>query len=266
MRKVAIIAFILFVILASIRTTVRATSSQAYQDYTFQFDQYRQKLSDFQVAYTQYKQFNSLTALQDSLDKAKALFAQRNQVAKTYFLFLNEKLTENPGLGTIESQPYRTSITNQVGFLDQNTAQSSGIQSLSDATAIAALYTKNYNSMQLAYRQTILGLELGYLEYFGTQYDAAAAQAQALIAANKGSSTPEKQATLDRWLTSLSNQHSLFTQKVTLIRTAMAKIAGDVAEQDRQFAAIQKTITAAQQDLVEGTSYLGEVQTALQYD
>lgn len=266
MRKCAIIVLLLLAIPTYVVTVVHASSSTAYQDYTFQFDQYRQKLSDFQVAYTQYKQFNSLTSLQDSLDKAKALFAQRNQVAKTYFLFLNEKLNEDPGLGTQESQTYRTTITNQVGFLDQNTAQSSAIQSIADAAIIETSYTKNYNAMQLSYRQTILGLELGYLQYFGGQYDIAAGQAQALIASNRGNSTPEKQATLDRWLTSLSNQHSLFSQKVVLIRTAMAKLAGDVAEQDRQFAAIQKTITAAKQDLVEGTSYLGEVQTALQYD
>lgn len=266
MRRLLPVLLLLLAIPFLFARATFASSSQAYQDYGFQFDQYRQKLSDFQVAYKQYQQFNSLSSQQDAIDKVKLLLAQRNQVAKTYFLFLNEKLNENPGLGTSDALPYRTLLTNQIGLLDQNTAQSSSIGSLDDASKISTLFIKNYNAMQSAYRQTILGLDLGYLQYFGSQFDAAASRAQSLIAANKGDASPEKQATLDRWLLALSNKHSLFEQQATTIRTALTKFEGDVEEQDRQFTTIQKTMTQAKQNLVEGTSYLGEVESALQYE
>ncbi len=248
------------------RTPVQASSPQAYQDFNYQFDQYRQKLSDFQAAYTQYKQFNSLTAQQDALDKVKALLAQRNMVAKTYFLFLNEKLNENPGLGSADTAGYRTAITNQIGLLDQNTVQSQTIGTLADAATVSTAFIKNYNAMQAAYRQTIVGINLGYLQYFGSKFDAAAASAQTLIAASRGDSSPEKQATMDRWMLNLSNQHSLFTEKIVLIQKALPGIKGDVQEQDRQLATIQKTMLAARQDLIEGASYLGELQDALHYE
>ena len=266
MRRVLLILLLFLAFPFLFKTATKATSSQAYQDYSYQFDQYRQKLSDFQVSYTQYKQFNSLTAQQDTLDKVKLVLAQRNLVAKTYFLFLNEKLSEDPGLSTADVAGYRTLLTNQIGLLDQNTELSLNVGTLSDASKIAAAFTKNYNAMQVAYRSTILGLDLGYLTYYGSQFDAAAATAQTLIAASRGDATAEKQATMDRWMINLSNQHSLFTEKTKLIRTAMANIKGDVTEQDRQFNAIVKTMTAAKADLTTGASYLGELQTALQYE
>lgn len=266
MRKILSAVLCIIVLPALFVVSVRASSSQAYQDYQYQFDQYRQKLSDFKVAYGQYQQFHSLTAQQDSLGKVTLLLAQRNQVAKTYFLFLNEKLNEDPGLGSADSAGYRTQITNEMSFLDQNTTQSSSISSLADAATVSNLFVKNYNAMQNSYRQTIMGLELGYLTYFGSKFDAAAAQAQALITASHDADSPEKQAVLDRWLVSLSNQHSLFEQHMTLIRTAMTKVTGDVQEQDREFTSVQTLVNSARQDLVDGTSYLGEVETAIQYE
>lgn len=256
----------LFIIHLLFPFRVLASSSQAYQDYQFQFSQYRQRISDYRVAYDQYKQFNSLASQQDALDKVKVALTQRNQVSKTYFLFLNEKLNENPGLNSAESDGYRSQLTNQVGILDQNTVQITAINALSDASTISTLYVKNYNTMQAAYRQTIVGLQLGYLQYFALKFETAAIHAQSLIAARKGSASPEKQATLDRWLVALSNKHSLFEQKQLAIRSAMAKLTGDVQEQDRQFTAIQTIINKEREDLIEGASYLHELEQALRYD
>jgi len=266
MRKIFFFLILLFVSSQYFIASVNASSSQAYQDYRFQFEQYRQKLTDYRVAYNQYKQFNSLTSQADALEKIKIALAQRNQVSKTYYLFLNEKINENPGVVSADAALYRSLMTNHIGFLDQNTLQTATINTLSDAATISTLYVKNYNSMQSIYRQTIVGVQLGYLQYFVLQFDTAAIHAQSLIAASKGDATPEKQATLDRWLLALSNKHSLFEQKNLTIRNAMAKLTGDVQEQDRQFAAIQTLINKQKQDLIEGASYLGELEQALQYE
>ncbi len=257
---------VLIIASAILPARVYASSPQAYADYQYQYDQYRQRLSDFQSAYTQYKQFNSLTSQQDAIDKAKLLLNQRNQVSRAYFLFLTEKLNEDPGLGTTESQPYRTAIVNQIGFLDGNSARAAAAGSLDDVSAVSALFVKNFFAMQLTYRQTIIGLELGYLQFFLSRFDADASTAQSLITASRGDASPEKIAVLDRWLVNLSNKHSVITQKISTIRTASSKISGDIQEQDRQFTAIQSQFAGAQQDLTEAVSYLGEVVNSLQYE
>lgn len=246
--------------------SVNASSQQSYRDYQFQFDNYRQRLSDYQIALTQYKQFQSLASQQDTLDKVKLYIAQRDTVAKSYFLFLNEKLSENPGLITSEVAVSRAVLTNQIGFLDQNALLAPSIASLDDAKNVAAKFETNYDLMQSGYRQTIAMIELGYLNYFAKRFDDAAVHAQALITASRSDFAPQKQAELDRWMLSLSNKHSLYQQKANTIRAAIPKITGDVQQQDRLFLQLQTTINAARQDLSEAASYLKELETALTYE
>lgn len=258
-----IIAFLLWLPIAS---PVFASSEQAYRDYQFQYDVYRQRSSDYHIAYTQYQQFKSLASQQEALEKAKLFLAQRDNVAKTYYLFLSERITENPGMLPSEVSLYRSIITNQIGYLDQNVVLAPSIASFEDAKRVSEDFLKNYETLQAGYRQSIAAIELGYLQYFAKRFDETAKRAQALIIESKSQSTPQKQAVLDRWLLSLSNKYTLFQQKATDIRASIPKITGDVQQQDRLFLALQIKIGAARQDLVEAASYLKEVETALKYE
>jgi len=265
-KKLLSVFLLVFCFIAAPLSQVNASSQQAYQDYQFQFDLYRQRLADFQIAMTQYKQFNSLASQQDALDKVKLLIAQRSNAGKAYFLFLNEKLTENPGLISNELGIYRTIITNQVGYLDQNMVLAPSIASLDDASRVSEQFVNNYETMQSAYRQTVAGIELGYLNYFAKRFNELAIKSQALINAARVDATPEKQAVLDRWLLTLSNKYSLYQQKANSIRSGIPKISGDVMQQDRLFQQMQINFGAARQDLVEASSYLKELETALKYE
>ncbi len=265
MKRIFAFVFLLLA-LAFTPGNAQASSQQAYQDYQYQFSVYRTRLSDFQIANNQYIQFKSLAAQQDTLEKVKLYIAQRDNVAKTYFLFLNEKISENPGLIPAEQQIYRAVLTNQIAFLDQNVILAPSIASLDDAKSVSEKFETNYETMQSAYRQIIGALELGYLNYFAKRFDDAATHAQALILASRPDSSPQKQAILDRWLLALSNKHSLYQQKANTIRATIPKITGDVQQQDRIFLQLQSTINAAKQDLVEAASYLKELETALKYE
>lgn len=266
MKHVATIIVLSLLLLSSPAFSVQATSQQAYQDYQYQFSIYRQRLSDYQVALNQYKQFKSLASQQDVLDKVKLYIAQRGNVAKTYFLFLNERITENPGMIATEKQTYRAILTNQIAFIDQHLVLAPSIASLDDAQSVSEKFEMNYDVMQSAYRQIIGALDLGHLSYFATRFDEAAKHAQALINAGRSDSSPQKQAILDRWLLALSNKHSLFQQKANIVRTTIPKITGDVQQQERIFQQMQSSVNAARQDLVESAAYLKELETALKYD
>lgn len=187
-------------------------------------------------------------------------------VGKTYFLFLNEKLNENPGLSSGEKAVYRAILTNQIAFLDQNAVLVPSIASFDDAIKVSEKFETNYETMQSAYRQIIASIELGYLNYFAKRFEDTAVHAQALINAARQDVTAEKQAVLDRWLLALSNKRSLYQQKANSIRASITKIVGDVQQQDRLFGQVQTTINAARQDIVDAASYLREIEIALTYD
>lgn len=263
--RVCTLIFIFFLFFTG-ATSVNAASPQAYQDYLFQFDIYRQVFGDYRVALGEFKKYNSLASEQDALNKAKLLIAQRNQVARAYFLFLNEKLTESPSMPPAELNLYQKIITNEIAFLDQETTLAPSLSSLADVNKVSEEFIKHYPLMQSAFRQAIIATQLGYLRYFSKQFDIVAAKAQALVNANRSTMTDTKRATLDRWILALSNKRSLHQQKVDGIRTAAFKLTGDVADQDRKFTVILRDLKDAQQYLLEAASFFTEVENALKYD
>lgn len=244
---------------------ISAASQTAYQDYVFQFDQYRQLFNNFRIALGQYQQFNSLESQQSALDKAKLAIGQRDVVGRTYLLFLNEKLTENPGLLTSETLLNRTLITNEIAYLDGHSTLVQSISSMDDVEKSSQDFAKHYPLMIAGIRQTVIAIQLGYLNYFATQFDQAAKEAQALIGIARTQVAPAKQAAMDRWLLEISNKRNLYQQKSTAINAAAFKLSGDDMEQSRKFAAIQSDLATARQYLVEGTSFLNELGNALKY-
>lgn len=250
----------------TIATSLYAASPQAYQDFQFQFDVYRQRFGDYRVALGEYKKYSSLASEQDALDKAKILIAQRNQVARAYFLFLNESLTESPSMPPTDLNLYQRIITNEIAFLDQETTLAPSLSSLNDVEKVSQEFIKHYPTMQSAFRQVIVATQLGYLRYFAKQFDAVASHAQALVNANRSAMTDTKRATLDRWVLALSNKRSLYQQKVDSVRIGAFKLTGDVADQDRKFVVLLRDLSDARQYLLEGASFFTEVENALKYD
>lgn len=244
---------------------VLATSEQAYQDYLYQFDLYRQRETDFRVAKTEYEKFRSLTSETTALEKTKALLAQRDQLLRAYLLVLNEKLNEDRGLSSSEKTLYQRLIQSEIVFLDGHILLIPSIGSIADAEKISDQLTDHYDILAISIRQTIAGISLGQLAALAREYDAALASAQTIIATNRGVFTPQKQATLDRWVLSITNKRSLYKQKIDGINQASAQMKGDIQEIDRTFAQIQKDIAEARQYLAEGASFLGELVTALKY-
>jgi hypothetical protein len=258
--------FVAVLVFGTSATPVHASSPQAYQDYQFQFDMYRQVFSEYRVALGEYKKYGSLGSEQDALNKAKVLIAQRNQVARAYLLFLNEKLGENPSMPPAELELYRKILINEIAFLDAQTTLAPSLSSLADVEKLSQEFIKHYPILQSAFRQIIVATQLGYLRYFAKQFDGVANDGQLLITANRASMTDTKKATLDRWMLALSNKRSLYQQKVDGIRTAAFKLNGDVADQDRKFTVLLRDLSDAKQYLTEGASFFTELENALKYD
>ncbi len=247
-------------------TYIFASSSQAYSDYLFQFDVYRQKYTDFKVAKNEYEKFKSLSSQTDALKKTITMLTQRDLLLRAYLLLLNEKLNEDQGLNDQDQLLYQTLINNEVTFLDAHSTLVTAIGSLNDADQISKKLESHYDILQASMRQTIGGISLGQLALHAKEYDIALADIKALITANRGVFTPEKQTTLDRWILQITNTRSLYQQKVDTIAQSIAQFKDtSVSEQDRSFQKVQRSIGEARQYLVDGAGYLRELIEALRY-
>src|SRR3972149_6420904 len=169
---VTILSLVLLVLALAARAT-GATSSQAYQDYLYQFEVYRQKYSDFQVAKNEYEKFKSLASQTAALEKTKIMLSQRDQLLRAYLFLLNERLNEDQGLNVPEKQQYQTLIKNEVTFLDGHSALVPSIGYLPEAVKVSEELQSHYNVLSRSMRQTIVAISLGQLSVLSKQYDTA---------------------------------------------------------------------------------------------
>ena len=261
-----VIVFVIFVILVIFVSPIRASSEKAYQDYLYQFDLYRQKYSDFTIAKNEYEKFGSLTSQTTALAKTSAMLSQRDQLLRAYLLLLNEKLNEDRGLLDTQKATYWALTGNEISFLDAHSTLVSSIGSLDDATEVSKELESHYAILSTSMRQVITGVSLGQLAVLARQYDTALADAKALMTANRGVFSPQKQATVDRWILQITNTRSLYQQKIDSINTKNAQLKGSSTETlDDLFAELKRDVGQAKQYLMEGNRFIGELIEALRY-
>lgn len=265
MKRLPVYILLLFIFFSS-GFIVYASSQQAYQDYLYQFDVYRQTYTDFQVAKNEYAKFKSLTSQSSALDKTKTMLSQRDQLLRAYLLLLNEKLNEDTGISTTTKQLYRSLITSEVTFLENHAKLVPSIGSIDDAERISEQLESHYSILQVSIRQILIGLSLGQLTILSTMYDKTLLDAQTQVQTNSSTFTPQKQETINRWLLQITNKKSLYQQKFDAISSANSLLHGnDIQNLERQYSDLTKSMNEARQYLKEGASFMTELVTALKY-
>jgi len=267
MRKFLLLGLIVFLTAIPIPIVV-ASSKQAYQDYLYQFDRYRQTYSDFQLARDTYLKYHSLTSQTAAVSATQTMMTQRNLLLRSYLLFLNEKLNENQGLGFATKQYYREKLQQEIAFLDAQNQQIAELTSIDEATNISKLLETHYVALHITIRQTIIALTMGKLLRLSMAFDQNLQTAQALVSDNTTVLSPEKVGIINRWLIQIQNTRSLYQQQLDEITTfSTTKFTTVRAMQDLEQKSedIDKKFTEAQGLLAQMTSYLGEVVTALKY-
>jgi hypothetical protein len=268
MRKLFLIpALLVFFALPTLITPhVVATSSQAYQDYLYQFDLYRQTYADFHVAKNEYAKFKSLSAQTDALTKTKLMLTQRGVLLRSYLSLLKEKLNEDQGLSISAKQSYQTLIKNEETFLETQSTAIPSAQSLDDVTHISQGLESHYLVLQTSVRQILLGLSLGQLSILATQYDNTLLDAQTIISSYGNTFAPAKQATISQWILQIKNKRTSYQQTYDAIAEGSAQLkAGDTQELTQKYTALTKTVSEARQYLREGASFFTELTNALKY-
>lgn len=263
LRVASLVIFVIFVIFVP---RVLASSERAYQDYLYQFDLYRQKYRDFTIAKNEYEKFGSLTSQTTALTNTSAMLTQRDQLLRAYLLLLSEKLNEDRGLGNTQKSSYRTLINNEIGFLNQHSSLVPSASSLADANVISRKLEDHYVVLQGSIRQTIIGVSLGQLAALAQQFDTALSEVKTLVTTNRDSFSPQKQATIDRWLLQIQNVRSIYQQKIDSIagKNTQPK-GGNIDSLDYLFGELKQELGQAKQYLADGNGFIGELIEAIRY-
>lgn len=257
---------VLLVLLVLLVPSVHAASSQAYQDYLYQFDVYRTKYTEFRTAKNEYEKFHSLTSQTTALSNTTAMLAQRNNLLRSYLLLLDERISENPGLNDYEKAEYHRTINTELKFFDGNNSRIAGIGTLEDAQAVSRELETHHKVLQTVIRQTITGISLGSLASLAQQFDAGFSEANNIASSSRTIFSPQKQATIDRWLQQIQQVRNLYQQNVEEIGVMNTKLSErSIDGLDDGFRSIKNEIVQAKTYIQEGNRFLGELIEALRY-
>jgi len=261
-----IIVSLLILCFALFHQPVFASSTDLYQEYLSQFDKYRVILNDFKVARSEYLKYKTLTSEQSALEASRSILAQRALLLRSYLQFLSEKLKENNYMDPSNKTLFTTLITNEINFLESNSGLMTSVSSIEDTEGASQQLTSHYTILQSSIFQTIVGLKSADLIKLDGEYYQLFTKTYDLFQANRGTYAPEKQSTMDRWFLQIQNKRSLYQQKMDTIKKENDTLkSSSMDEINTTFATIQKEFMEARQYLGEGSAYLQEVITALQY-
>lgn len=265
-----LLVFILFICsaFAFARTPVFADYNQAYQNYLINFDLYRTKYTEFQVAKNEYKKFKTLTSQATALEKTKALLRQRDELLRTYLLTLNEKINDpDAGLQSNLKQQYQSLLTSEIIFLETQSARVPSVGSLDDADDLSRELESHYMVLQTSIRQILIGLSLGQLAIAARHYDEMLKQVNTIVQLNQFSVLPAEQETIKRWLLQIDTKRNFYQQKVDALTLTNAQLkVPDYTALDTKYNQMIRGAGEARQYLVEGVSFIAEVRNALKYE
>jgi len=245
---------------------VYASSQRSYQDYLYQYDQYRQNLTDFQTAKNTYLQFQSLAAQTDAYNKTKLFLTQRDNLFKAYLLLLSDKLDENPGVSPNDKGTYQQLLASESAFLTTNAQQIPGAISLNDVTSLSPPFENQYKTLQRDIRKVLIILALGQLTTLNNSFQTITSAAQAIVTANATVFPTQKQATINQWVTQIQLKEQSYQKQYADLIDSTNKFDGyDVRELDQKYNDILKGVTNARQLLIDGASNLIELKDELKY-
>ncbi len=243
-----------------------ASSAQAYQDYLYQFDQYRQKYAAFATAKSEYLKFKSLSSQTTALSATTAMLSQRYQLLRAYLLLIGEKLSEDTGLTQTQISAYRSLLNTQIELMKVGDQHVQSIGSLDEAETRSTEFEKQYQPLSSTIRRTIIGVTMGQLISSAKRFDAALSQARTMVERSRSTFTPQKQATMDRWLLQIANVRSLYQQKIDEISAKNDKLTElSLDGMDDAFRTMKRELGDAKRYLADGTGYLGELIETLTY-
>jgi len=247
--------------------SVYAASPQAYQDYLYQFDLYRQKYNDFQIAKNTYDKFNTLESQSQALSATKTMLSQRNMLLHTYLLYLYERVGEHQGITPSNKQLYLSLLGNELAFLETQNNLVPSINTLSDTVSSSEQLESHYPVLQITIRKIIAGISLGQLNIIAQNFDKQVQSAQSLVNQNASLLTAEKRTVINNWLIQIGSKRSLYQQKIDQTASAITALTSStgVRDIDKQYADIVEDIDGAKQYLADAIANLNELSVSLQY-
>lgn len=234
---------------------ILADFNSAYQDYLYQYDQYRTSLTNYLIAKNRYLTYKTLVSQTEALSATKTFLEARDQTITAYLGMLLERNPENA---------FRKLLEEEIAFFSEHKNKIAAVGTLSDAVSISKIVEEHFPNTSVLARQVVASLLLSKVQAFENRL--ANLEAGFNQKVNLSKEQGRDVTTVERWLLSTRNKRLLAHDKLDEASNLASKLTPKKSTQvSEEFGKIQVLIFEANQYLKEAAAYLREIKEELKY-
>ncbi len=186
--------------------------NQAYQDYVFKADVYRNVHNDYKVARGQYLNFQTLKSKTNAEENTSKMLEARDEVVGTYMTALRMRLLEAPGVSEDVKEDLFVRIDAEVAWFNEHKEILSSAGSLEDLVADSEDASEKFTSIDPLFYEVLTVVSGGKPRSFRERLNSVVSDLTQKLNEIKAEEREEykfsqrKIQTIERWLLEIENQ------------------------------------------------------------
>jgi hypothetical protein len=261
MKKFYLSAIFILILLAGFFTFAQAQEfdfQKAYNDYLFNYDQYRQSYNEYVVAKESFLTYQTLTSKNSALEKTAKMLKNEEEVIRTYLTALRMKIKEMAGISNDEKNILYLKLDNEIDWYSKDQANLSSAATLEDLTDSAKKMADKYQSTEVLIYQTLGAILSGKENNLKDQLSNKIRQLKEKTGEIR--QRGEKDTSLiERWLLEAENRLTRSQEKQFTAQQILAKMKEQDTDKSQTYNKAQFALEESHQYLKEANSYLKEV-------
>lgn len=269
MRKYFItvgIAVFVLVVIASFRGTYAQDIdyNRAYQDYTFNLDEYRKAEALFQLKRSEYLRHKTLSSKNESIDATREFLKARDQVVISYLTAIRRKLEEIPNADGAGKEPYYSKLDSEVVWYQEHKDRLDTAASLDDLVDDSEEASKQYSLTEIVSYEVLTAISIGKINSSREPLRELISQVKTKISEIRQAGDKDV-SIVEKWVLDAENEEIRSGEKIDTAMTLLAKMKESQkgAAKRTTFNSSQEKMSEAHQHTKEANRFLGEIITEI---
>ncbi|MFH1840842.1 MAG: hypothetical protein ABH807_01670 [Candidatus Shapirobacteria bacterium] len=230
---------------------------QSYQNYTFNYDQYRQSHRDYVITRQAYLSYLTLTAKSEAQNKTLLLLEERDETLKSYLAALKDKINESEGLSTQEKAGYTSQLENEIIWYEDHHNRLPSAGTLEDLVDSSNEVREHYRNTEILMYQVLTAVLSGKENFWRNRVidQVLAIKSNLARIKQEGGKDIDK---VERWVLEAENRITRSQEKQQKANEKMAEM-NNSSNRNEIYNQSQFALTESHQYLKEANSYLREL-------
>ncbi len=232
--------------------------TKAYDDYLFNYNQYRQSYKEYLTAKEAYLSYQTLTSKNQALEKTLKMLKDKDEVIKTYLTALKMKIAETAGISKYEQNILYLKLDNEIEWYGQHKESLNSVATLEDLTSLVEKIAERYKTTEILIYQTLGAILSGKENNFREKLATKIQQLKEKVGEIRQKGDKDT-SLIERWLLETENRLTRSQEKQFAAQQILAKIESSDLYKNQSYNKAQFALEESHQYLKEANSYLKEI-------